>query len=161
MWISKVKISWTYWIKNWILNCISIQRQKSTGGLADLLDVQIKLTHWGRGKIVTFSQTFSNALSWIICFVFLAEYHRNKFPGSKYQYASIGWGDGLAPNRQQSIIWTNVGLVLVVYWCMCAIQPQWLKKRRFCSFWLIDAVWHRLPWSTPSHNLNQHCLTIS
>ena len=26
---------------------------------------------------------------------------------SNWQYASIGSGDGLAPNRRQAIIWTN------------------------------------------------------
>ena len=35
------------------------------------------------------------------------------FPGSNYQYANIDSDDGLVPDRLQTIIWTNVGLV---YW---------------------------------------------
>ena len=29
------------------------------------------------------------------------------FPGVQSQWASIGLGNGLAPNRQQAITWTN------------------------------------------------------
>ena len=40
---------------------------------------------------------------------------------------SIGSDNGLAPNRRQTIIWSNVGMF---YWHICITQPQWVK---FCS----------------------------
>ena len=37
------------------------------------------------------------------------------FQGTNYQYPSIGPDNGLAPTRQQAIIWTNDGLFTVEY----------------------------------------------
>ena len=37
--------------------------------------------------------------------------------GYNLQYGSIGSDNGLAPNRWQAIIWTNVGML---YWCIYA-----------------------------------------
>ena len=37
--------------------------------------------------------------------------------GSNWQYGTIGSDNGLAPNRQQVIIWANVGML---YWCIYA-----------------------------------------
>ena len=40
------------------------------------------------------------------------------FYGSNWQQSSIGSDNGLVPNRQQAIIWTNDGLV---HWCKYAL----------------------------------------
>ena len=49
---------------------------------------------------------------------------------SSWQYASIGSDNGLALNRWQATIWTNVGMVQLV-WCtnayICVTRPQWVK----------------------------------
>ena len=44
---------------------------------------------------------------------------------SNWHYVSIGSDDGLAPNRQQAIIWTNGGLVYLMH--IGVIRPQWVK----------------------------------
>ena len=58
--------------------------------------------------------------------------------GSNWQYDSIGSDNGLAPNRRQAIIWTNVGML---YWriyaslglnelmprVLCTLCHHWLK----------------------------------
>ena len=42
--------------------------------------------------------------------------------GSNWQYGSIGSDNGLAPNRRQAIIWTNVGML---YGHISVARPQW------------------------------------
>ena len=51
----------------------------------------------------------------------------NAVRGFSQQYVSIDWGNGLAPNRRQAIIWTNDGLVL---WRMCVTWPRWTNGQR-------------------------------
>ena len=54
------------------------------------------------------SQTiFSNAFSWMKNFVFWLNFTEVCPQGSNRQPSSIGLDNGLAPIRQQAIIWTN------------------------------------------------------
>ena len=47
-----------------------------------------------------------NAFSWMKSFVFRFEFHWSCSKGSNWQYASIGSGNGLAPNRRQVNTWS-------------------------------------------------------
>ena len=68
------------------------------------------LTHWGQDKLVTiFQTTFSNAFSWMKMYKFRLRSHWSLLQGSNSQCSSIGSDTGLAPSRQQAIIWTNDG----------------------------------------------------
>ena len=78
------------------------------------------------------------------------------------QYISIGWGNGLAPIRQQAIAWTNDDKVLrhlIVLWChsdrelihtliskwaivLKLSEPFWVKKfRAIFIFWLFRMLY--------------------
>ena len=51
------------------------------------------------------------------------------FHGSNWQQTSVGSDDGLEPNRQQAIIWTNDGIVhWQIYASLSVISPN-LKTR--------------------------------
>ena len=54
-----------------------------------------------------FQTTFSNVFSSMKMYEFLLKFHWSLFLG--VQYSIIGLDNGLAPNRQQAIIWTNDG----------------------------------------------------
>ena len=71
------------------------------------------LTHWGQDKVATMLQTFPNIFHWTKTFEFKKKLHWNLSLGSNWQWVSIGSDNGLVPNRQQAIIWTNDG---PVYW---------------------------------------------
>ena len=58
---------------------------------------------------------FSNACHWIETFDFQVKLHWNMFLGSNCQKYSIGFDNGLVPNRQQAIIWSNEDLIS---WCI-------------------------------------------
>ena len=47
--------------------------------------------------------TFSHSFLWMKMFKF----HWSLLPGVQLTISSIGWDNGLAPNRRQAIIWTN------------------------------------------------------
>ena len=78
-----------------------------------------KLIHWGRDKMAAISQTtYSNAYPWMKIVNFEKNKKQNNNTeicslGSNWQYGSIGSYNGLAPNRRQAIIWTNVSML---YW---------------------------------------------
>ena len=62
-------------------------------------------SHWGRDKMAAISQTiFSSAFPWI----------SNKI-SLKYIPQGLIYNNGLAPNKCQAIIWSNVNML---YWCM-------------------------------------------
>ena len=62
---------------------------------------------------IIFQTIFSNTFSWMKMYKFLLKVHWSFFLGSNYQYSNIGSDNGLAPIRQQVIIWTKHG---IVYW---------------------------------------------
>ena len=67
------------------------------------------LNHLPLDKMTAISQmTCSNAFSLMKISEFQIKFHWNVFPGSKWQYVSIGSDNGLVPSRWQAIIWTNV-----------------------------------------------------
>ena len=76
--------------------------------------IMFMLTHWGRNKMAA----ISNALSCIKMYEFRLTFHWSSFPRvTNQQYPSIGSDDGLAPTRQQAIIWITVGFI-------CSICPS-------------------------------------
>ena len=77
----------------------------------------LRLTHWGRGKMVAIFQTFSIALSSKKKFEFRVEFHWNLFlgfqltiyqQGTHWQCLCIGLDNGLVPELRQAINWTNI-----------------------------------------------------
>ena len=62
--------------------------------------------------------TFSSAFSEIKSLVFWFEFHLILFPTVQYTEPSIGLDNGLAPNRRQAIIWTNVN---PIHWRIYAV----------------------------------------
>ena len=68
------------------------------------------LTHWSRHKMATISQTRNLKRNFLECFNFHWYFTEIYSQGSNWQYISIGWDNGLAPNRRQAIIWTNGGM---------------------------------------------------
>ena len=64
-------------------------------------------------KMATISQTiFSDAFSWMKSFVFWLYFAEVCSLESNWQTNSTGLYIGLAPNRRQAIIWTNVRPIL-------------------------------------------------
>ena len=84
---------------------------KKLAGLVKVYCIQHcndKLTHWGHFKMATTLQTtFSDAFSWMKICEFWLRFHLSLFVKFNQQYSSIGSDNGLAPTRQQAIIWTN------------------------------------------------------
>ena len=62
---------------------------------------------------------FSDAFSWMKSFIFDSNFPEVCSQGSNRQYNSMGLDDGLAPNRRQPIIWTNVERI---HWDIYAAQ---------------------------------------
>ena len=52
--------------------------------------------------------TFSNAFSWTEMFEFRLKFHWSLFPGSNWQFSSVGSVNGLATDVK-AIVWTNDG----------------------------------------------------
>ena len=68
------------------------------------------LTHWGQDKMATIYQTtFSDAFSWMKMYKFWLRFHLSLVPRIQLTIFHIGSDNGLAPVRQQAIIWTNDG----------------------------------------------------
>ena len=68
------------------------------------------LTQWGRDKMAAiFQTTFSNSFTWMKMHEFQIRFYWRLSQGSNWQNSSIGWDNGLAPNRRQAIIWTSDG----------------------------------------------------
>ena len=67
------------------------------------------LTHWGLDKMAAISQTTfqMHFLEWK-CLNFNWNFTEVCSQGSNWQFSSIGSDNGLAPNRRQAVIWTNV-----------------------------------------------------
>ena len=83
---------------------------KSKQGLQGLTSPLLISTHWGRDKIdAILPTTFSNAFSWMKMYWFRLNFIELYSQGSNQQYSSIGSDNGLAPTRQQAIIWTSEG----------------------------------------------------
>ena len=84
------------------------------------------LTHWGWDKMAAISQaTFSNIFSWMKMFEFPLIFHWSLVLKVQLTISIGSVYNGLAPNRQQAIIWTNVGLV---YRCICVTRPRWVRQ---------------------------------
>ena len=66
----------------------------------------VLLTYWGLKKAAIL-ETFSNALSWNKIFVFWFKFYWNLFLMVQLTKVNIGSGNGMAPNRQHAIAWTN------------------------------------------------------
>ena len=86
------------------------------------------LTHLPLDKMAAVSQTiFSYAFSWMKSFIFWLKFdwslllmvHLTITP-------SIGLDDGLAPNRQQPIIWTNADPIHRTH--ICGTRGRWVKQ---------------------------------
>ena len=58
---------------------------------------------------VILQTTFTNAFSWMKIYEYWLKFHWSLFLRVQLQYASIGSDNGLAPTRQQAIIWANEG----------------------------------------------------
>ena len=73
--------------------------------------------------------------------------------GSNQQHSNIGSDNGLAPNRQQAVIWTNDGLV---YWCIyssfCLNEFTLLDYQVLNPGDLILRVHHSANPSPPGHD---------
>ena len=68
--------------------------------------------------MAAFLQTIlSYAFSWLKSFVCWFKFHWNSCLSINWQQTIIGWDNGLAPNRQQAIIWTNAD---PIHWCIYA-----------------------------------------
>ena len=72
-------------------------------------DVCLDLTHWGWDKMpVIFQMTFPNVFSWMKIYEFQLNFHWRLFP--RVQLTILQHSDnGLASNRQQTIIWSKDG----------------------------------------------------
>ena len=55
-----------------------------------------------------FQMTFSDAFTWLKMYEFRLRLHWNLTLREQLQYSHICWDNGLAPNRQQAIIWANL-----------------------------------------------------
>ena len=78
--------------------------------------------HSGWDKMAAIMQMMiPNAFSWTKMFelqlhwLHWLQFYWISSLGSNWQFVSIGWDDGLAPNRWQAIIWTNDSLF---HWCI-------------------------------------------
>ena len=65
------------------------------------------LTQWDLNKTDSILQTFSYTLSFNTVLDFDLNVSEVYFLWYNWQQASIGWGDGFAPTRRQTIIWAN------------------------------------------------------
>ena len=107
-------LQWTFTTPRW--RCGSILLQFWANGDPDLSRHMVslgpnELTHSGWDKMVAISQTTcSSAFSWIIFFEFKIKFHCIEICSLG---CHIGSDNGLAQNRRQAIILTNVGM----YWC--------------------------------------------
>ena len=74
-----------------------------------------ELTHWGQNQMsVILQMTIWNAYSWMKKFDFWLKSHWMFCSlGCNWQYTTIGSDNGLMPNRWQTIILSNDGLI---YW---------------------------------------------
>ena len=86
----------------------------------------IAFTHWGRDKWPPFRRHFGvRFLEWKLLNL------KQNFTeicslGCNWQYGSIGSDNGLAPNRRQAMIWSNVG-VLCLLTHAYVTRPQWIN----------------------------------
>ena len=77
--------------------------------------------HFHQWKVLWFDSNFTGVCSW----------------GSNWQYVSIGSGNGLVPNRRQTITWTKADLV---HWCIyAALKGDELKSQGSVVFSSISA----------------------
>ena len=93
--------------------------------------------------------TFSNAFYWMKTKHNFLELRSSEF---NWQWNSIGSDKGIAPNRQQVIIWTSDG---PVYWCIyVSLCLHWLRAwkklhtscspvhlKSFLSVWLVMVIY--------------------
>ena len=107
--------------KNCEITCNQIWLTLVTLKILDTKDFACPvLTRWGRDNMGAFTQTFSNAFSWLKTFCFNFDSHSPKFvPKGPIKCSSIGWDNGLAPARRQAIVWTNVGWFADAYESLC------------------------------------------
>ena len=78
----------------------------------------LELTHWGRGKMTAIIKTFLDKRLNLNCnFIDVC------YGGSNEETVVIDSGNGLAPNRRLTVIWTNGGLV-----CERVTRFQWVKE---------------------------------
>ena len=73
----------------------------------------VQLTHWCRARWPPLLQTTIfqvHFLEWKLL-NFKWNFTETFSLGSNWQYGSIGSDNGLAPNRRQTIIWSNVGML--------------------------------------------------
>ena len=77
-------------------------------------------------KMATISQTtFSNIFSWMIFFYFDWNSTEVCSQGSKWQYISIGSGNGLAPNRRQAINLNQCRPSSLMH--ICSTRERWIR----------------------------------
>ena len=81
-----------------------------TSALSFTGDCLRALTHWGRARWPPLWQTKVHFLE-LKLLNFKQNFTEIYSLGSNWQYGSIGSDNGLAPNRRQAIIWSNVGMV--------------------------------------------------
>ena len=84
------------------------------------------LTHLPVDKMAAISQTiFSDSFSWMNSLYFDQNFPEVFSSGSNWHLPSIGVNNGLAPNRQQAIIWTNDDQI---HWRInCGIRGKWVN----------------------------------
>ena len=61
--------------------------------------------------------------------------------GSNWQYESIGSDNGLAPNKRQAIIWSNV---IMLYWRICATPRRLILFKSLQFIWRMGVVDQRI-----------------
>ena len=88
----------------------------------------VALTHWGRDKMATISQTtFSNAFSWMKMYEFRLKFHWSLSLGVKVTIFQHWFRYGLAPSRRQTVSWTND----VILTHICVTQPHWVNTSAY------------------------------
>ena len=76
-----------------------------------LIDRMNQLSHRGRDKMYDiFHTTFPNAFFWMQIFEFRIQFDRSVFLRVQLTTIQHWFGNFLAPNRRQAIIWTNDSL---------------------------------------------------
>ena len=95
----------------------------------------MSLTHWGRDKMDTIFQTFSNIFSWMKIYKFQIRFHWSLFPTVQLTIFQDWFSDnGFAPSRQQAIIWTNNGWFTGAYMHHSASVSLIKGHSSACSF---------------------------
>ena len=98
-----------------------------------------------------------NAFSWMKSFVFRFEFHWSCSYGSNWQYASIGSGNGLAPNMRQVNTWSWAKADPALWRIYTALAEDEIMRlslvRREAIIWTSTGLLWIRPWRTYYHEI--------